>query len=567
MAQILRWSKNVCASPAPAIAIATGAVFFPFARIDYDRHHDGWVLESAVAVHSGMRVHGDVFNNWGPVNSWIQALFMHLPISAGLAVRVVTLLSICLTVFFMADLGRRRPKGSPVSQQAGVMAAISWIILSDVWAAGPMRPWPVFTTNLLVVLSAYFALRSWYAFERSCTFSARALMFGAGLTLGLALFTRVASGIILIIAFGVCGIVVLLTRATRKSLLLWSIEGALISVTLVLFTMWSGGYLTDFYENTVVFPLSYFGANPLMTISFLGKILPVYGPPVLIGVLSLLFMRTNAALTDRTRSAVSLVSGLLILGTIYVLPATLNSMDQAGAGYFSYGRPLSFFLTCAIAAVLGTFAWVAKVTFTEGCRSTALCAWLIMAIFATAMFGEIPPDYTVRHIWWSLPMGLILLFSVIPRLSGSGRIRDNPLLTPLVLIAAYSAYFAVLNLSIIRVEAPADSVASGMLVPPAVRREIAEDVNLLERSLGSKKAVYFTLSTDLAVVRGTFSSRDAFFSCYGAPSDLSSRLSTTSTVVLARGLQECPNVNEQVLLSHGFVQFDANDRVVVFMRK
>ena len=51
---------------AVALALFSMFAFVPFGRIDYDRAHDGFMVASALSVHSGLTLHTDIFFAFGP---------------------------------------------------------------------------------------------------------------------------------------------------------------------------------------------------------------------------------------------------------------------------------------------------------------------------------------------------------------------------------------------------------------------------------------------------------------------------------------------------------------------
>ena len=62
-------------------SLAVSAVAFvsalPFARLDFDPHHDGVMVATAVAIRDGAIVHRDVFAQYGPVAPLLQALALN----------------------------------------------------------------------------------------------------------------------------------------------------------------------------------------------------------------------------------------------------------------------------------------------------------------------------------------------------------------------------------------------------------------------------------------------------------------------------------------------------------
>lgn len=70
-----------------AFAVASFFLLWPFARLDFDRHHDGYMLAQAIAVHQGASVHTEVFAQYGPVTLWLHSLALFLPMGPALALR------------------------------------------------------------------------------------------------------------------------------------------------------------------------------------------------------------------------------------------------------------------------------------------------------------------------------------------------------------------------------------------------------------------------------------------------------------------------------------------------
>lgn len=549
---------------AGVLALMSAVALTPFGRLDYDRVHDGWMLAGAVSVKSGRTLHTDVFNQFGPVATWTQSLFLSLPVSPALALRLVTILMIAGTVFLLADMGRLRSTGFPVTQSSGLLAAVAWLVLSDVWGVGPMRPWPVFFTNFLVVLSAYLVSRAWMCIQESHLRRARVLLLCAGASIGIALFTRVASGLVILAALAVCALAASRACPSVVRLAAWILPGFLLGAGLIVASLGMSGSLADFYGDSIVWPLEFWKPGPMEPLHFILEIAPVYSPPVLIGALGLVFVR-RCRLSGRRLVATTSLVGLAMLGVTFLLAGLAIHDDYAS--YFSAGRGLLLFLMSAIASTLAVLLWASIRIVTEGRASPTYLAWIAMSMFSFGALAEITPDYTLRHVWWSLPMGLLLLFAAVPKFSGSRQALGNPLIVPLVAIALYSAYIGALNVSATRVEAPAVSLAAGMQVAPRLAREITDDLAILDEHVNAGTAIYLTATSDLAILGGRYTAADPYFTCYGLLPPLSQRVATASAIVVEREVGICPELDVSQLAEFGFVEVARNERLTIYGRK
>lgn len=177
------------------MAIASFFLLWPFARLDFDRHHDGCMLAQAIAVNHGEAVHADVFAQYGPMTPWLQSVALFLPIGPGLALRTLNVALVALTVFLLADMGRRTPRNWPVSTAVGWWAAIAWIALADVWIGIPMLPWSSTLAAMLSVATLYCLTKSLHYAEDARVVASAATALAGGLLLGLMPFSRINVGL------------------------------------------------------------------------------------------------------------------------------------------------------------------------------------------------------------------------------------------------------------------------------------------------------------------------------------------------------------------------------------
>jgi hypothetical protein len=558
------------ATPLVALVMSIGAalIMLPFSLIDYDRFHDGWMLTSAVAVHSGLAVHGEVFNQYGPLNPWLQGLALYMPVSPAVALRLFTVMLIAGIIFLLADMGRKSASGSPVSHQAGVVAATAWFVSSDIWGVGPVRPWPTFLFIFLLMLSFYLGLRAWAIADRDHGLRARVLIVGSGAALGLAFYTRVASGVVMVIILGGCATTAFLLHDSRKRVLLWGLAGFSSGVVSVYAVLLASGTGADFVYDTVTWPLEFFSgaANLAAPMSFTWLALTHFGPALLVGFFTLRVGQRAIRTLPIGSVLAAVVAGGALLATLRLTTRLVSSTDDF-AGYFSWGAGIMLLWTCVIVAIIG--ASTAIVIAVIRSRQLTPSMFVLLALVALALVGlqEVSPDYTLRHVWWSLPFGLLLVFSVMPKVSGSDHWLCNPLLVPIVAIASYSFYIGIINLQWPRVRAPSSSVAAGMYVDSVTSAQIAEDMKVLQRGLGDRKAVFLTMISDLSITRGTYSSGDAYFHCYLGSVTLMSRIVNAAAVVVDKEEEpKCSNLESDFLTKQGFYLSGATDRYSIYVR-
>mgnify|MGYP000709907813 CR=1 FL=1 len=75
-------------------------VLVQFSSLDFDPHHDGYMLADAISISQGKFLFSEAFGQYGPITPWIQALFVGLPFeSPALALRILNSLMISISVF------------------------------------------------------------------------------------------------------------------------------------------------------------------------------------------------------------------------------------------------------------------------------------------------------------------------------------------------------------------------------------------------------------------------------------------------------------------------------------
>ena len=85
---------------ASLLAVFAGLIFYPFAFIGVDPHHDGIMLKPALDVLSGQVLFRDTFSQYGPLTTYLQAAVLEL-YPALLGLRLLTAAAYAGSLFFL----------------------------------------------------------------------------------------------------------------------------------------------------------------------------------------------------------------------------------------------------------------------------------------------------------------------------------------------------------------------------------------------------------------------------------------------------------------------------------
>jgi len=538
-------------------AVVMGAVTFaalvPVARIDFDRHHDGYMLAQAIAVHGGDAIQRDAFAQYGPVTPWLQSLALFLPIGPALSLRLLNVALISLSVFLMADFGHVAPTSWPWGRWTGFWAAGTWVVLADVWLGVAMLPWSSVLAGTLTIAMLYAAAAS---VRHAQLGQERPALIGAtvaGVCAGLLPFTRLNVGLASLAVMAV--VAVSLFRGStglRRAVLIRAAVSTLSATAVVISVLVVTRSLGPFVQQSIIWPIAWGqgATDQWKTSENLGRIFGTVAVPVALCLLVFpvrhLVRRLSSAAGRplmliayaytiavglylvESLAPGSLSSPLGLAGTWRERVALLTSvLSRMSVQYLSFILCLS--VTLAFIVALG---FVARSASTRTLHRPAL-AWLALAGLTVAGFTQVVPTWDVRHVWWGAPIGLVLVFSVIER---RGRI-NVPQGNQLMFVVAAATVMAVscrtAYLAFPRVPGPEGTIIVGMYQPADAAQAIAEDTRLLHDNLVSgQRAVFLVYDGDISVLSGSYDSIDASFVDWGPVPELASRLDENPRIVV-----------------------------------
>jgi hypothetical protein len=125
---------------------------------------------------------------------------------------------------------------------------------------------------------------------------------------------------------------------------------------------------------------------------------------------------------------------------------------------------------------------------------------------------QIVPTWDTRHVWWGLPVGLVLLFSAMEKFCEIRKISLITLLLPLAVVAAMASVSGFENLNKPRELMTEIPFAYGMHLPVAQKLVLRDDAQFLKDNLGlENKAIFLVWHGYLSVINGKYQSSDLYF--------------------------------------------------------
>ena len=408
------------------IFTVTVLVFSAFGTLDFDSHHDGYVLGAAVAIRDGIAVHSGVHAQYGPIMPWTQALFLQLPLSEVLSLRIWSAIHLSGTAFVIASFGRVIPGELRLKPQHFWFASLSWVVSAPFLVSGFMLPWSSVQAAFTMTLSSYLLLSGLQSLQTQKRF-AFTKMFLSGLALGATVFIRINVGVVGVVLLFLLAMFELRKNPQSKMGWLTFLFGILVALASVFVAL--GPSLQAYISQAVLAPLAWAtnatGSEGWDTLPGLFSVATHISLSLLFIALVFLYARYRIT-SDRGQSRPSRSAFVLIAiaaaGTVFaytngvdhVLWLSTSRESQAireiavatvfGGHYFIY-------VLVVVAAITLSFALFAKAdprsTFAHkrNLRLTNLVLWL----FSTALLVQVVPTYDPRHVWWGASLAPVAL--------------------------------------------------------------------------------------------------------------------------------------------------------------
>jgi len=516
--------------PAAAVGLGFFAALWPFVRLDFDRNHDGYMLTVAIAHHAGLDLHREVASQYGPLPTWTQELFLHLPIAPAFALRIWTVLLLAGTAAVITDLGRVAPQRWRLNLWTSSGAAVVWALMCDRWLGITLHPWSSVLAAFLTAVAMHCWVHAEARIDRGQAVHARRLFTLAGVAIGLTPFARINVGLAAIIGTWIVALLTSRVRETQEGsnsgqvrILRSYSRGLVVGLVLPLLRLGWTGSIGAYIEQSILTPLEWSGSSDWQPRAYLegafGEILPLVAILVIaIAVISWI----GAQATWSPRRALLktgiirvLATTLVTLGaglaTVQWFAAKINT-DAANNSLIQkltiheWGAFTTFFLDIGLVATTATAIGLAALYIRALLGSRRLDSEVIAMMIAGALglagLTQIYPTHDSRHIWWGLPLGLLAVAWGLQHSSRSAS-AGAPLIALVSLLALTATSGWVTGRGVERFNHSSTISSAGFRSSTETVGAQVEDVKLLERTVGhSMPTLFYVYDHDLPSLLG-----------------------------------------------------------------
>jgi hypothetical protein len=498
------------------IAIISFCLLVPFSRIDFDFHHDGYILGQVIGLSDGFLIHKDIFAQYGPLAPYLLKQFLYLPFSPALNLRIGAILLIALTAFFISHLGAKKVHSFPLSQNGCHLVAILWILVCDAWWGPALLPWPSLISLFLTVTGFYFLHRAYFyllveKIKISIIYSAT-----AGVCFGMITFVRIQVGLIILFFF----IIALSINKVNKykELKVYITLNITMFITIILFLLHliQKKIIVDFFNQSVILASQYVvsGSNG----SVLGKYLNIFSQLIydslqLLG-LFLIFVFVTYLLS---RFRISIYYKLIIVFLVMFFSLFISSrtnyknifLPQGGMrNLFPFYESVAFVMMLMFIVTFLGFIW-SIFKLLQRSKVTYFPLLFVISFLSLSGISQTISFIETRHIWWGLPFSLILAFVLIEKIKIP---YENLIVVIFIPILIFDLNFGLRKLNQDRVLAGNDSIIKGMYIESNALNSFYKDRDLISKySTKSDKITYLTDDGYLSVITGHYNSVSPYF--------------------------------------------------------
>ncbi len=459
---------------AALLSMIAGLIFYPFASIGLDAHHDGIMLKPALDVLSGQVLYRDTFSQYGPLTTYLQALALAVH-PALLSLRVLSVLANAASLFFLFLAWREL-----LPRSLSLVASLLFVIHAQFYDPGfPLIPWSS-------VLALFFQSVAVFSLMRIVAGHAHAVWpWVLGVACASTVWCRLPVGIILTLSVGTIATALHFTGwreyapFTRR---LWiRAVAAFCAVSLLLLGHLAlYGALTGWWEQTVVWPARWAqGYNDF--IFWNNARVFLYPPQTLVLIATLLLSFLPAILRRLWQGLPSWVDF-----TWWIFLSGI---------YFAFARPLVRPSLCLLlggwdAVVLAVIGIQAILVIGRALRrrqgalnsldreyyaSATLCG------LALGSAGQLYPLPEPNHIYWALAPGLGVFFYFCQRLLRLSAIGCSLAFLLLLAPAAYDKYrWGTFTLNLPAKTLINPPVLSGLRVSPPLAGALERSYDLIQ---------------------------------------------------------------------------------------
>jgi len=503
-------------------ALCCFALQIPFLRLDFDRHHDGYMLNPAIAVHDGAKIHSEIASQYGPLTTWTQSWFLNLPTSPALALRIWAAVLVSVLVFLIANLGSGVLRQWGMTSSAACAAAGLYFALSPHWMGITPLPWSSLLAGCLGMISAHL-------FALSVQRGPRHLpAIASGVFVGLLPFARVNVGVATCLMVGTLVILMIVSPRYRPQGIRLGL-GMTLGFSLVPLALSLQGSLGDYWQQSVVEPLQW-SQRARSSWNTGENLLRILREQLFL----LISLAAFVILQFRARS---------LAIKIFVVPVACFLVVQAFLGHhtgssfnslnsifdeYPWARGTNFFLHVCLISTLFLLPSASLSIWRLARRNPPQPKDLVftyLLLIALGALVQIFPTWDARHIWWGLPAAVAALVWK----SHTFVVRRSPV----TVVAALGAALLLLSASIatnqhlshLRLPHPTETSSAGMLSSPYIVLPLREELSFLQSHTDKDtRFIHAGRNFDLSSLFGSYRGHDKYFVNSKAQSPTKSRL-------------------------------------------
>lgn len=393
-----------------SVVFGTSLLFLVFARFDPEPHHDGIQIAAAVGVSEGLKIHTDVFSQYGPITPWVNGAWLAVTEPTLVSLRYLAAIQLCLIALLMHlimfALAVRRP--------IRLFCTFAWILTCPVWAYQKwffsLWPWPSITYMLTSLGATYLLVTP----ERSKRGQSRKLIF-SGFLLGVSILIRPNYGLVYLSSM----FMFVLARRTpraRGDEVRPFVAGLMSAVLITVVGLATKGSIEGWIDQSILGPIGGNSVkNPGFAFFYANYLVGWRKLLILVGLLAgivLLFRKV-----PRFGALLMVVSGLFGLDCFTKFDILIPGTWTFQALFVDeFMDPLSGMAPIRIGLLVsvGVLIWMTlnlKLFQDEDVdRRPAHRPYHVPAILACAMGGiaQLYPLPDVYHLWWASPPILVM---------------------------------------------------------------------------------------------------------------------------------------------------------------
>jgi len=502
------------------LSVITFLSLFSFRKFDFDGGHEGYLLTTAIAQADGFQIYKEYFSLYGSILPWTQSLVVSVS-RFGSAINLRILDSLIIALIFFLILNLRRfigPKKQGVHRIL-IFSAITWILLAYFFNGMSQHPWSstIALAAQLVIVNLLFWILTLHQSKKIIFLP----IFSIGGLLAILPFTRLNVGIATLIST-----YLILFTFSKSNKSFHFARARILAVNLIGIAMFISYFvlkssISALFEQSILIPGRVFtsswmvgpenwNAIPVITRYFFMSL-----PLVVIVILLVPILNRKIHEIDTNMTKYVVAISAILLGTLMAI-----FLDVSQRGFWLYQRLIVFVMVfgITISVFLIVRHMVNVATKVNMSNEIAHVHLVVLAFFGLSGIVQIYPTHDPRHIWWGLPLLILLVPLALDLPKSLPKISQGTTAYATIILVLAGAVFALgtqESLSSRRVSIDFDSPFRGMEVTPEKYRKLKSEFLFLKEHLEPNSLVYFQCGVDethwLATFDGRYHSKSLWF--------------------------------------------------------